>query len=345
MKVLVTGGAGYIGSHTILEILENTNWEVVSVDNFDNSSEETYERIKQITGKQVSYYVADLKNLEDTRAIFKDHKDIKGVIHFAAHKAVGESVEQPLKYYDNNINSLRNILVCLEEFNVPYLIFSSSCAVYGNIKDLPVTEKSEVNVVESPYAHTKIIGERMIEDFLKQKEKMKALSLRYFNPVGAHESGLNGELSSLNFNNLMPYITQFAIGNREELIVFGDDYETRDGTCVRDYIHVCDIANAHILALKYLSESKFEETLAHDVINLGTGVGSSVLEMIDSFERVNNLKLDYKIGEKRDGDIGAIYANNEKAKQVLGWEPKRDLDEMMRSTWKWEQHYNNTIKN
>jgi UDP-glucose 4-epimerase len=336
MKVLVTGGAGYIGSHTIIEILENTNWEVISIDSYANSSVETYDRIKNITGKVVKHYDVDLRDIQSTEKVFNENPDIKGVIHFAAFKAVGESVEKPLLYYDNNLNSLKSILLCQEKFNVPHLIFSSSCSVYGNIKDLPVTEFSDVRNVESPYAYTKVVGEKMISDFFIQKDKLSAISLRYFNPVGAHSSGLNGELPINKPNNLVPFITQTAIGKHKELIIFGNDYETKDGTCIRDYIHVSDIANAHILALQYLVKNK--EAVSHDVINIGSGIGSTVIEIIDAFEKTNGLKLNYKIGNKREGDIESVYANNDKAKKLLDWKPKRTLEEMMSSAWKWEQN-------
>jgi len=335
MKILVTGGAGYIGSHTIIEIIQNTNWEVISIDNYANSSENAYSRIKEITGKRVKHYDIDLKDLSKTEQVFKENTDIKGIIHFAAFKAVGESVEKPLMYYDNNINSLNNILKCQEKFNIPHLIFSSSCSVYGNINHLPVTENSILSKAESPYAYTKQIGEVMVDDFIKVNTELKAISLRYFNPVGAHISGLNGELSTTVPNNLVPYITQTAIGKLECLTVFGDDYATKDGTCVRDYIHVSDIANAHVLALQHLLNNSSQKN--HEIINLGTGVGVTVLEAINAFEKVSNIKLNYTIGKRREGDVAAIYANNEKAKKLLNWQPKMNLDDMMLSAWKWEQ--------
>jgi UDP-glucose 4-epimerase len=336
MKILITGGAGYIGSHTIIEIVQNTDWEVISVDNYSNSSEEAYDRIKEITGRTIKYYNIDLKNLSDSENIFNENSDIEGVIHFAAFKAVGESVENPFMYYDNNINSLNNILKCQAKFNIPSLIFSSSCSVYGNVKELPVTENSELSKPESPYAYTKQIGEVMVGDFMKVNENVNAISLRYFNPVGAHVSGLNGELSLTKPNNLVPFITQTAIGKLDCLTVFGADYETRDGTCVRDYIHVTDIANAHVLALQFLLKDEVKKP--HDVINLGTGVGVTVLEAINAFEKVSGEKLNFKIGDRREGDIASIYASNEKARNILNWTPKLNLDDMMLSAWKWEQY-------
>ncbi len=336
MKILVTGGAGYIGSHTIIEIIENTNWEVISVDNFSNSSATTFERIEKITGKTVKNYEVDLRDLAATQQIFSENNDIKGIIHFAAFKAVGESVEQPLMYYDNNINSLNNVLKCQSKFNVPYLIFSSSCSVYGNLKELPVTENSVLPKAESPYAYTKQIGEVMISDFVKVNPNCKTIALRYFNPVGAHQTGLNGELSTTKPNNLVPFITQTAIGKQDQLTVFGGDYNTKDGTCVRDYIHVSDIADAHVIAVQKLLED--DSLPNYDVINLGTGNGVTVLEAIKAFEKVSGVGLNYTIGDRREGDVEAIYANNTKAQQVLGWTAKHDLDAMMLSAWKWEQY-------
>jgi UDP-glucose 4-epimerase len=335
-KIIVTGGAGYIGSHTIIEIIQNTNWEVISIDNYSNSSENTYDRISSITGTSVKNYNIDIRNLSDLENVFKENSNIIGIIHFAAFKAVGESVENPLMYYDNNLNSLSNILRCQKKFNIPNLIFSSSCSVYGNVKELPVTENTSLSKAESPYAYTKQIGEVMVDDFIKTNEKLKAISLRYFNPVGAHISGLNGELSNTKPNNLVPFITQTAIGKLESLTVFGNDYLTNDGTCVRDYIHVSDIASAHILALQHLINNR--HTKRHEIINLGTGVGVSVLEAIHAFEKVAGIQLNYQIGPRREGDVAAIYANNEKAKKLLNWTPKLNLDDMMLSAWKWEKY-------
>ena len=336
MKILITGGAGYIGSHTIIEIIQNTEWEIISVDNYSNSSKNTYSRIKEITGKDIKYYDVDLKNLSATEEVFSQNPDIKGIIHFAAYKAVGESVENPLMYYDNNLNSLANVLKCQTKFNIPNLIFSSSCSVYGNVEELPVTENSKLSKSESPYAYTKQIGEVMVNDFIKVNHGLKAISLRYFNPVGAHLSGLNGELSNTKPNNLVPFITQTAIGTLDCLTVFGSDYETRDGTCVRDYIHVSDIANAHVIALQCLLGGEIEQS--HEIINLGTGVGVTVLEAINAFEKVSGKKLNYKIGERREGDVASIYANNERARKILNWNSQINLDEMMLSAWKWEQN-------
>lgn len=339
MQILITGAAGYIGSHTIIEIIQNTDWELIGIDNYSNSTEATYDRIETITGEKIKHYNVDLKDLSATEKVFNENPNISGIIHFAAFKAVGESVEQPLMYYDNNLNSLANILKCQAKFNVPNLIFSSSCSVYGNTKELPVTEETLLEKTESPYAYTKQIGEVIVNDFMKINKSLKAISLRYFNPVGAHISGLNGELSNTKPNNLVPFITQTAIGKQESLTVFGSDYNTIDGTCVRDYIHVSDIANAHVLALQYLVDNTNAKN--HDIINLGTGIGVSVLEAITAFEKVSNSKLNYTIGERREGDVEAIYANNEKAKEILNWSPKLNLEDMMLSAWKWENHLAN----
>ena len=338
MKILITGGAGYIGSHTIIEILENTNWEVIAVDNYSNYSEKTYQRIEKITGKKIKYYDIDLTDYALSEKVFQENKDIVGIIHFAAFKSVPESVEKPLLYYHNNLNSLINILKCQAKYNIPNLIFSSSCSVYGNLDELPVTENTPLNKPESPYAYTKQIGEKIVADFVKVNNNLKAISLRYFNPVGAHKSGLNGELPLSRPNNLVPYITQTAIGKLEQLTVFGGDYKTPDGTCIRDYVHVCDIATAHVQALqKLLADKSFPN---HSIINLGTGVGVSVLEAIHAFEKVSNQKLNYFIGNRRDGDVAAIYANNDLAKKILNWTPKYNIDEMMLSAWLWEQNLN-----
>lgn len=341
MKILITGGAGYIGSHTIIEILENTDWEVISVDNYANSSEATYKRIKEITNKQFQYYNVDLKDVEATKQVFEANPDISGIIHFVAFKAVPESVAKPLTYYDNNINSLINILSCQKEFNVPNLIFSSSCSVYGNVNELPVTEETLLEKAESPYAYTKQIGERIVDDFIMVNNNYKAISLRYFNPVGAHKSGLNGELPLTTPNNLVPYITQTAIGKLKQLTIFGGDYPTADGTCIRDYIHVSDIASAHVLALQKLIENKDFQN--HNIINLGTGKGVSVLEAVKAFEKVSGKKLNYVIGKRREGDVQAIYANNQKAQQLLGWKPIYNIEDMMLSAWKWEQNLQNNL--
>ena len=335
MKIIVTGGAGYIGSHTIIEIFQHTDWEVVSIDDYSTSTAETYARIEAITGKKVLFHEVDIKNYEALLKVVQSYNDVKGIIHFAAHKWVGDSVENPIKYYKNNVGGLMNVLKVQTACDIPYFIFSSSCSVYGNITALPVTEKSAINKAESPYAYTKQIGERIIADYTHAKKGKQAISLRYFNPVGAHQSGLNGEIQPQP-NNLVPFVTQTAIGKIKKLSVYGNDYATKDGTCVRDYIHVSDIAIAHVQALSYLLSQK--STLHHDVINLGSGVGVSVLEIIKAFEKVSGKTLNYEIGEKREGDVAAIYANCNKANKILGWTPQYSLENMMLSAWKWEQY-------
>ena len=331
-KILVTGGCGYIGAHTILDLIEN-GYDPICVDNNSRSTTALLEGIKSITGNSVKNYKVDLCNFDDTYAIFQENIGIEGIIHFAAYKAVGESVENPLMYFENNLESLINILKCALEFNVPNFIFSSSCTVYGSPDEIPVTEKSPLNPAESPYGITKQMGEEIVREVTKQGDTQSIL-LRYFNPVGAHPSALIGELPLGKPQNLVPAITQTAIGIIPHLFVYGDDYPTRDGSCIRDYIHVCDIAHAHILALEYLAKRK--NTTPCDVFNLGTGNGITVLEVIKSFEKVSGVKLDYEIGPRRPGDIVSIYANNSLAKDKLNWEPKYSLDEMMSSAWKWE---------
>jgi UDP-glucose 4-epimerase len=333
-KIIVTGGAGYIGSHTIIELLENTNYEVISIDNFSNSSEKTYDRIEKITGKKVKFYAVDLCDFAETEKIFQIEKGISGIIHFAAFKAVPESVSNPHKYYHNNINSLLNVLELSVKFKVNNLIFSSSCSVYGNIEELPVSEKTPLNKAISPYAYTKQIGEQILTDYTAIHPELKVIALRYFNPAGAHVSGLNGEDPINPPTSLVPVITRTAIGKRQEMFVHGTDYDTRDGSCIRDYVHVSDIADAHILALEFLFNEK--QACNFDIINLGTGNGVSVFEAIESFERVSGQKLNYKVGPRRDGDVDGIYTITKKSQEILGWNPKHSLDEMMGSAWNWE---------
>ncbi|MES2590856.1 MAG: UDP-glucose 4-epimerase GalE [Bacteroidota bacterium] len=332
--IIVTGGAGYIGSHTIIELLETTDFKVVSIDNFSNSSAKTFDRIERITGKKVMNYEVDLCDKNSVEKIFETEKNIIGIIHFAAYKSVSESVENPYKYYNNNINSLLNILECCLKYDISNFIFSSSCSVYGNISELPVKENTALGKAESPYAYTKQVGEEIIKDYTHAYPQLNSIALRYFNPVGAHVSGLNGESPINKASNLVPIITQTAIGKLKEMTVHGNDYPTRDGTCVRDYIHVTDIATAHIIALNYLIENK---NLSDSFIfNLGTGAGVSVLEAINAFEKVSGQKLKYTIGEKRPGDVVAIYSDTEKSEKELKWKPRFTLDEMMETAWKWE---------
>lgn len=332
-KVLVTGGCGYIGSHTIVDLLDK-GFEVVSIDNLINSSEVALEGVYQITGKRVRNYAVDLCDREATLQVFSAHPDMVGIIHFAALKSVGESVEQPLRYYHNNINSLLNVLECAREFEVPHVIFSSSCSVYGNSSALPVVEDTPLEQAQSPYGHTKQIGEEIIRAFSVVSPEMRFILLRYFNPAGAHPSALIGEAPSNPASNLVPVITETAIGKRGEMMVFGDDYPTRDGSCIRDYIHIMDLANAHTRALQYLLDGK--QTEGCDVFNLGIGEGVTVLEAVHAFERVTGKKLNYRIGARRPGDVVAVYADNRKAASLLGWQPRYGIEDIMRTAWEWE---------
>ncbi|HMN90229.1 MAG TPA: UDP-glucose 4-epimerase GalE [Saprospiraceae bacterium] len=333
-KILVTGGCGYIGSHTLVDLLDH-GFEVVSADNLCNSDEEVLKGIAAITGKQVHNYKTDLCDLEATRQIFVEHTDIVGIIHFAALKSVSESVTQPLLYFRNNLNSLLNILDCMAHFGVPNLIFSSSCSVYGNTLELPVTEHSPWQEAESPYARTKQMGEHIICDVLQGTPNLQSIILRYFNPAGAHPSALIGESPRNMANNLVPVITETAIGKRPETVVFGDDYPTRDGSCIRDYIHIMDLAHAHTLALQYLLQQR--QTKQVEVFNLGIGEGVSVLEAIQAFERNTGEHLSYRIGPRRPGDVMAIYADYHKAAERLGWQPHYSIDDIMQSAWNWEK--------
>lgn len=335
-KVLVTGGCGYIGSHTIVDLIEN-GFEVFSVDNNSRSSEQILEGVFQITHKRIKNYRVDLSDLEAVKNILQENKDIIGIIDFAAFKSVPESVANPLLYYHNNINSLVNTLMCIREFNTPYFVFSSSCSVYGNVKKLPVTEDTPLGEAESPYARSKQIGEQIIMDYSKVNPTQSIL-LRYFNPVGAHESAYIGEIPYSSPDNLTPIITQTAIGKRKEILIHGSDYPTRDGTCVRDYVHVMDIAHAHTKALQYLLEKKNKSNC--EVFNLGSGNGVTVMEAVHAFEKVSGKKLTYRKGPKRAGDVIAIYADNSKAEKYLKWKPKKTVEEMMLSAWNWEQKMN-----
>lgn len=336
-KILVTGGCGYIGSHTIVDLLEN-GYDVISIDNNSRSTPDVISGIQAITGKAIKNYKVNLCNLEETQAVFQENEDIVGVIHFAAYKAVGESVENPLMYFDNNIIALINILKCCDVFSIDHFVFSSSCTVYGNPDVCPVTEASPIKKAESPYGYTKQVGEKIVEQSATACH-FSAILLRYFNPVGAHPSGLIGELPIGKPANLVPAITQTAIGKLNEMQVFGNDYPTKDGSCVRDYIHVCDIAHAHTLALDYLINNRNSEQC--EVFNLGSGNGYTVFEVIAAFEKISNSKLNYKVSDRRAGDVIAIYANNEKAKQKLGWQSRFSLDQMMQTAWVWEQHISN----
>jgi UDP-glucose 4-epimerase len=332
-KILVTGGCGYIGSHTIVDLVEN-GFDVISVDNNSRSNPRILEGVERITGKKIKNYKVDLCNFDDTFAIFQENTDIEGIIHFAAFKAVNESVENPLMYFENNINSLINILKCVQEFGTPFFVFSSSCTVYGSPDHIPVTETTSPKPAESPYGYTKQMGEQIINEFAKSAGT-HCILLRYFNPAGAHPSVIIGEMPIGRPQNLVPAITQTAIGKLNKMTVYGNDYDTRDGSCLRDFIHVSDIANAHTLSIQYLQ--KKNSIVLCEVFNLGTGNGVTVLEAIHSFEKVSGVKLNYEIGPRRPGDIMAIYANNDLAKKQLGWNPRFSLDEMMRTAWEWEQ--------
>jgi UDP-glucose 4-epimerase len=333
MKIVVTGGLGFIGSHTVVE-LQNEGFEVVVVDNLSNTSLAVLDGIQNITGKVPVFEKLDLRDKEKVQDFFKRHSDIDGVIHFAASKAVGESVENPLLYYENNINALVYVLQELQQKSTANFIFSSSCTVYGQAEKMPITEDSSVQVALSPYGNTKQIGEEIITDTAKVTN-INAILLRYFNPIGAHPSAEIGELPLGVPQNLVPFITQTGIGMRQELSVYGDDYPTLDGTAIRDYIHVVDLAKAHVIAMQRLLNKK---NLAKvETFNLGTGTGSSVLEVIHAFEKVSGQKLPYKIVARREGDITEAYANTDKANTVLGWKAQSTLEEAMASAWKWEQ--------
>lgn len=331
-KILVTGGCGYIGAHTLVDLI-NHGFEPISLDNNSRSTPALLAGIKEITGVEVKNYKVDLCSYDDTFAVFQENPEIKGIIHFAAYKAVGESVKKPLMYFENNLFALINILKCANEFRVPHFIFSSSCTVYGNPDKIPVTEQSPIKPAESPYGATKQMGEDMVRE-VAAASGMSSILLRYFNPVGAHPTILIGELPLGRPENLVPAITQTAIGKIEQLTVYGDDYDTRDGSCIRDFVHVCDIAHAHILALQFLMLKKNTELCS--IFNLGTGQGVSVLESIRAFEKISGKKLNYKIGDRRAGDVIAIYANNTLAREALGWDPEYSLDDMMSTAWKWE---------
>ncbi|REH00330.1 UDP-glucose 4-epimerase GalE [Flavobacterium aquicola] len=333
MKILVTGGLGFIGSHTVVE-LQNQGFEVVVIDNLSNSSLKVLDGIKAITGIDTVFENLDLREKEKVQDFFKRHNDISGVIHFAASKAVGESVENPLLYYENNINTLVYLLQELQQKQEASFIFSSSCTVYGQAEKMPITEDASVQPAMSPYGNTKQIGEEIITDTAKVTN-INAILLRYFNPIGAHPSTEIGELPLGVPQNLVPFITQTAFGLRKELSVYGDDYPTPDGTAVRDYIHVVDLAKAHVIALQRLLNKKNLNKV--EIFNLGTGTGSSVLEVIQSFEKVSGQKLAYKIVGRREGDVISAYANTDTANNVLGWKAASTLDEAMASAWKWEQ--------
>jgi UDP-glucose 4-epimerase len=332
--IVVTGGSGYIGSHTIIELLTKTDFHVVSIDNFSNSSAKTYDRIRRITGRDFETIELDICDEQALKNNLDKIQHIAGIIHFAAFKSVPDSVADPILYYHNNLVSLTNLLKYCRQKRLNNFIFSSSCSVYGNSTQLPVTEDTPLQKAESPYGHTKQVGEDIISFFCKTEKWFNVVVLRYFNPVGAHMSGQNGESPISRPNNLLPIITQTAVG-KNKLTVFGTDYDTRDGSCIRDYIHVTDVADAHVKAIHFLLERKNIKNVS--LFNLGTGKGVSVLEVIRSFEKMAGLKLDYEIGGRREGDVVAVYADNTRAKKELGWTPEYSLDDMTLSSWKWQQ--------
>lgn len=333
-KIIITGGTGYIGSHTVVEFIKS-GYEVIVVDNLSNSNIEVIDGIQKICGIKPIFYNIDVADFQELSKVFDEHADIKGVVHFAAYKAVGESVKEPLKYYHNNLAGLLSLLKLCRQHSINNFVFSSSCTVYGQPKKLPVTEDSPVAKPESPYGNTKKINEEIIQDFCKSKAEFNSILLRYFNPIGAHNSAEIGELPLGVPDNLLPYITQTAIGLREKLSVFGDDYNTPDGTAIRDYINVVDLAQAHVVSIERLLNNKNSEQC--EIFNIGTGKGVSVMEIIKSFERVSGHKLNYEIVGRRSGDVEQVWADTTKANSVLGWKSEKTLDETILSAWKWEQ--------
>lgn len=332
-KILVTGGCGYIGAHTIADLVMN-GYEVISIDNNSRSNPVILKGVEQITGTRIKNYKVDLCNFDDTFAVFQENTDISGIIHFAAYKAVGESVEKPLLYFENNLQSLINLLKCVQEFHVPHFVFSSSCTVYGEPDAVPVTETTPIKPAQSPYGLSKQMGEQIVQEFCKT-HPARCILLRYFNPAGAHPSIAIGEMPLGRPQNLVPAITQFAIGRLPGLTVHGTDYPTRDGSCIRDFIHVCDLSHAHTLALQYMEAGKSGP--ACEIFNLGSGNGITVLEAIHAFEKVSGLQLKYQAGTRRTGDVAAVYANNNLSREKLGWEPRFSLEDIMDTAWKWER--------
>lgn len=335
-KILVTGGTGYIGSHTVVELIKS-GFEVVIVDDLSNSSIDVLDSLEKITGVWPAFHQFNLQDREKTMELFKSNSDIQAIIHFAASKAVGESVQEPLLYYRNNVLSLINLVDAMKEHDVKNIVFSSSCTVYGQPDELPVTEETPRKEAESPYGNTKAICEDILRDSAKAYSSINAIALRYFNPIGAHESGLIGELPQGIPNNLLPYITQTAAGLRDELKVFGDDYDTPDGSCIRDFINVVDLAKAHVYAINRLLDGKNQED--YEYFNVGTGDGASVLELVKTFSEVNHIDLKYSIVGRRAGDIEKIYADTSKANKELGWKAEKTLAETLASAWNWEKKY------
>lgn len=339
-KILVTGGTGYIGSHTSVELIQS-GYELVIVDNLSNSSEAVLTGIESITGTKPQFIKLDMRNDKRMHELFQAHSDIAAVIHFAALKAVGESHEKPLEYYDNNIVSLINLLKAFPQKNKPKVVFSSSCTVYGNPEDLPVSEKAPIKPAMSPYGNTKRIAEEILQDYV-EATKATCIALRYFNPIGAHPSGKIGELPHGIPNNLMPFITQTALGIRDELKIFGKDYNTPDGTCIRDYIDVVDLAKAHVIALERIIHGACDSN--YEVFNLGTGKGVSVMEMVNHFQNITDKKLNYKFASRRAGDVPSVYADTAKANEVLGWKAEKSIKETILNAWKWEINYRKNLK-
>lgn len=334
-KILVTGGTGFIGSHTVVELFE-AGYEPILIDNFDNSERKVLEGIKEITGRSFNFYEGDCNDKSFMGSVFATEKDIKGVIHFAAHKAVGESVANPLKYYRNNVGSLVVLLDVMAAYKVTKMVFSSSCTVYGQAKQLPVTEATPVLPAESPYGNTKQIGEEILRDTTNSGAALQAILLRYFNPIGAHPTAALGELPIGVPNNLVPFITQTAAGLRSQLSVFGSDYDTLDGTCIRDYIHVVDLAKAHVKAIQLLEKQEDNKPFC-DIFNAGMGKGYTVLEVIKTFEAVSNTSLNYIISPRRNGDVEKIYADVSKSNRELAWETAFTLADGLRDAWRWQQ--------
>lgn len=332
-KVLVTGGTGYIGSHTVVDLLEN-GYEVVIVDNLSRSKKEVIQGIEKTAGKATNFYQVDLCDKPSLEKVFQEEKNIEGIIHFAAYKYVDESVREPLLYYRNNVEGLINLLEVTKKYGVKNFVFSSSCSVYGNIDSLPVSETTKLNAAQSPYASTKVIGEMMLEE-VKLEIPVNFISLRYFNPVGAHTAGFIGENPSVTPNNLVPRITGTAIGKFNKLMIFGNELPTRDGSCIRDYIHVMDVAEAHTAALQYLS--KLDSINTHEIINVGSGEGVSVIELVAAFEKVTGINVNKEITLPREGDVIAVYSDTSKSANLLNWKTKRSIEEMMLSAWNWEK--------
>lgn len=342
LHVIVTGGVGYIGSHTVVELIHEGYIPII-LDNLENSDPQILNGIRQITGISPIFYKVNICDYDAVKEVLEGYSGIIGIIHFAAYKAVEESTAEPLKYYKNNVSGIVEILRIMEEFRIPNLIFSSSCTVYGQPDHLPVDETAPLKPAESPYGRTKQICEDIISDVVRATENIKAISLRYFNPVGAHESALIGELPSGIPSNLLPFITQTALGIRKELMVFGDDYNTPDGTCIRDYIHVVDLAIAHIKAMNRLCSNK--NLADYEVFNLGTGNGTSVLEMIKTFEKTNDIPVRIVMKDRRSGDIEQVWSDTKLANEVLGWKAARSVEDMVKSAWEWEKYYRKEMLN